>query len=175
MGNMYEINDDMSLAVAKAMGDTKYISEVSEWIEVPETLDGLYKYIAANYLISPQDRLSFGKKVREIYIEICETLYDEQADMYPSVSEIATIIDEENLLIIDNYFVSYGITDKDIEICKTKYVTDISCCMYGEIKSYLRDNGLYYRRDDIKVLDEMELVSGTLNPDQQILIYDFFY
>lgn len=175
MNYIDEISDDMSLAVAKAMRDDVYISEFAKDIKIPKTLDGMYKYLVQNHLIVPFNRLQFGKKAREIYIEICEGLHDENADVYPSISEVATMIDEENLQIIDNFFCSYGIDENDIEICKTKYVTDISCGIFNEVKTYLRDNGLYYRRDDITILDEMELVSGEINPDQQILIYDFFY
>lgn len=175
MNRINQINDDMSLAVARAIGDDVYIPDFAKEIKIPQTLDGMYKYLIHNHLIVPYNRLQFGEKVREIYLEICQGLYDEQADIYPSISEISTIIDEENLQIIDNFFDSYGTDEHDIEICKTKYVTDISCGIFGEVKTYLRDNGLYYRRDDIKVLDEMELVSGEINPDQQILIYDFFY
>lgn len=175
MDQINEINDDMSLAVARAMRDSDYLSELAKDIQIPQTIDGMYGYLLDNYLVIPYNRLKFGEKVREIYYEVCEGLYEDRVDTYPSISEISTIIDEENLQMIDNFFSSYGIDERDIEVCKTKYVTDISCGIFGEVKSHLRDYGLYYRKDDIKILDEMELVSGEIHPDQQILIYDFFY
>lgn len=163
-------NDDMHIAVAKAM-----CKEIDFNVVLPGNINDRYTYILENHLITPLNRIEFTQNVKRIYLEICETLYNEIANDYPSIGDIATLIDEENILIIETFFEEYDYNNSEIDLIVTKYTTEISTLLTDEIKLTLRNIGFAYKSNDVLTDDDMRLVGGPLDPSQQILLYDFFY
>lgn len=165
-----EVNDDMYVAITKELcKDMDYIVTLSQ------DIDKMYSYLLEIHLITPLNRTEFNKSVKEIYLEIAQMLYDEERDVYPSVGDVSTFVDEENIAIIEDFFEKYELDDNDTQLIITKYTTEVSSYLYDEIKMTLRNDGLPYRNDSILVEDDMRLVSGPLDPNQQVLFYDFFY
>lgn len=165
-----DINDDMYIAVAKAM-----CKEIDYNVVLPGNIEDRYNYILENHLITPLNRIEFTKNVKRIYLEISETLYDELKDDYPSINDISTLIDEENIVIIESFFGEYEYSEQEIDLIVTKYTTEISPLLADEIKMTLRNIGFVYKCNDVLTDEDIRLVSGPLDPNQQVLFYDFFY
>lgn len=165
-----EINDDMYIAVARAM-----CKEIDYKVVLPGNIDDRYTYILENHLITPLNRIEFTHQVRRVYLEIAELLYDEQRDEYPSIADVTTLIDEENMLIIEHFFSEYEYDNRDIDLIVTKYTMEVSPLLSDEIKMTLRNLGFAFKSNDVLTDEDIRLVSGPLDPSQQVLLYDFFY
>lgn len=171
---MQEVDDDMTIAVAKIMKDM--VGDVYNE-HIPNSMSEKYQYLLLNTLISPFNKEELRSYVYSAYTQLAGDIEEEDDGYirYPSISEILTLIDEENLFIIQHFYQEYDFEDDEIEMVKAKYVSEVSAVMYDSVKTVLNERGLPFSSTSVFSSTDMRLVSGEINQYQQILIYDFFY
>lgn len=97
------------------------------------------EYLALqHHLLGPHNYSQTLARVKEIYFELYK------GDWYPRISSIAEILDEENMLIIQNFCNDMGYDYNESNEMEKMYVEDISCVLDDCVEMILMNLGFIY-------------------------------
>jgi hypothetical protein len=98
-----------------------------------------YRYIILNHLCTKYSPDKLKERVRELYFET-----DHECDT-PNIHAIAEIIDEENQLIIEEFYASFNYSENDIDDIVSQYNHHISPVIDVWVEESLQVLGYPYR------------------------------
>lgn len=123
------MDDDMRLIIFNERGLLPTISPNS----LPDDIMSMYEYLLNVHLVQPNNT-NFKERIKEIYFEVSSEAYESGLiDYIPSVSNISSLVNEENVEIIKNYFYEYE------ELVEPNIIDDLIALYFTDMVEYIND------------------------------------
>jgi hypothetical protein len=145
-----------------------YMNKLQE-VDVPDSQR--YNYLLYHALYTMHNRERFADRIRNIYWDV---MLRQEAPI-PELYDIVDIIDEENMIIIQEFYRAYDYSENDIDIAIAHYTQDVNCVLDDWVAQILRDDGVPYMGFTVSEMFERQHMSVASLGAQNVLIKELLY